>query len=227
MLDRNQTVADLVIDHSECASVFKRHRIDFCCRGDVSLEDACARAGVDATALIDELTEAIAAREGRRRRSDPRLMSTAALIDYIVEKHHAYLRRALPFVRELAQKVARVHGDREESLRRLDGIVAELGDSLLAHIDDEEEVLFPALTGEGEREHIERELATMNDEHFAVGLLLASLRDVTNDFSAPDWACNSYRTLFSELEELEGDVLEHVHLENHVLMPRFASRPRS
>ena len=30
-------------------------------------------------------------------------------------------------------------------------------------------------------------------------------------------------TLFAELEVLEGDVLTHVHLENHVLMPRFAA----
>jgi regulator of cell morphogenesis and NO signaling len=39
----------------------------------------------------------------------------------------------------------------------------------------------------------------------------------------PEWACTSYRTLLSELAALEGDVLRHVHLENHVLMPRFAA----
>jgi regulator of cell morphogenesis and NO signaling len=28
----------------------------------------------------------------------------------------------------------------------------------------------------------------------------------------------------SELEDLETDLLRHVHVENHVLMPRFAER---
>ena len=39
----------------------------------------------------------------------------------------------------------------------------------------------------------------------------------------PEWGCSSYRVLMSELEALEGDVLRHVHLENHVLMPRFVT----
>lgn len=50
------------------------------------------------------------------------------------------------------------------------------------------------------------------------------MRDAAEDYLIPDWACTSYRTLFAELERLEGDVLRHVHLENHVLMPRFAAR---
>ncbi len=39
----------------------------------------------------------------------------------------------------------------------------------------------------------------------------------------PEWACNSYRALFSELQALETDVLQHVHLENHALRPRFST----
>jgi hypothetical protein len=30
---------------------------------------------------------------------------------------------------------------------------------------------------------------------------------------ATDWACGSYRALYGELEALEGDILQHVHLE--------------
>ena len=55
-----------------------------------------------------------------------------------------------------------------------------------------------------------------------VGALLEQIRDVTEGFEMPGWACTSYRTLFSELEQMEGDIHRHVHLENHVLMPRFA-----
>jgi regulator of cell morphogenesis and NO signaling len=42
----------------------------------------------------------------------------------------------------------------------------------------------------------------------------------------PPWGCNSYRALFCELRTVDGDIREHVHLENNVLRPRFAaSRP--
>ena len=41
-------------------------------------------------------------------------------------------------------------------------------------------------------------------------------------FTLPDSACTSYRTLFAELVDLEADILRHVHVENHVLLQRFA-----
>ena len=55
-----------------------------------------------------------------------------------------------------------------------------------------------------------------------MGTLLARMRVLSDGFTTPEWGCRSYRILMGELETLEGDVLRHVHLENHVLMPRFA-----
>ena len=62
----------------------------------------------------------------------------------------------------------------------------------------------------------------MREEHLAVGAMLGRMRSLADDFTTPAWGCNSYRALMTELEALEADVLRHVHLENHVLMPRFA-----
>ena len=45
----------------------------------------------------------------------------------------------------------------------------------------------------------------------------------SDDFTLPEWACNSYRTLFAELKQVESDVFTHVHIENHVLRPRFVA----
>jgi regulator of cell morphogenesis and NO signaling len=144
-------------------------------------------------------------------------------VAHIVARHHVYLREALPFLQALAAKVARVHGDRDPRLREIDTIVRDLAGALLPHLDMEEETLFPALVRQGHGDAIvARELAAMREDHLAVGCLLERLRGAAGDYRAPAWACNSYRTLFAELERLEGDVLQHVHLENHVLMPRFA-----
>ena len=46
------------------------------------------------------------------------------------------------------------------------------------------------------------------------------MREVTNDYAAPDDACNSYRALYYELEQLEKDLHLHIHLENILLFPR-------
>jgi len=219
-LDLKQTVANLVLDHSETAAVFQRHRIDFCCHGDVTIAAAATAKGIAVEALAHELSEEIAARRGGARTVDPRELSTPRLIAYIISKHHEYLRQALPFVRGLAAKVSRVHREHNPKLQELDAAVAKLCDTLIAHIDDEEQVLFPALTAPTTA--ATGLLASMMSEHLAVAALLEAIRAATDNFMLPDWACNSYRTLFAELEQIERDTFAHVHVENHVLQPRFS-----
>jgi len=217
-LDPSKTVADVVLRHSECAEVFQRHRIDYCCRGDRSVAQAARERGVDVAVLMRQLDQAIAA---RRDAAAPNMqaLSTAALIEHIVDTHHAYLRKTLPFLRPLAMKVARVHGDRDPRLHALEDDLVELVETLLPHLDDEERTLFPALrAGVAAAPQL---LATMLDEHLAVGELLARIRTACDDYTVPSWACSSYRALFRELAALEQDIFTHVHLENHVLLPRF------
>ena len=77
-IDPQQTVANLVLDHSECAAVFQHHRIDFCCRGELTITEAAKSKGVELGALTQELSLAIADRRGDRA-LDPRELSTPRL----------------------------------------------------------------------------------------------------------------------------------------------------
>ena len=60
----------------------------------------------------------------------------------------------------------------------------------------------------------------MERDHDIAGELMREIRTLTNDFQAPDGACNSIRMLFHKLEEFEADLLQHIHLENNILFPR-------
>lgn len=223
MLDTQQSVASVVLAHSACANVLQRYRIDYCCRGELTLEAACLERGLALAPLLDELEEAIRTRAGEQG-VDPTTLSTPALLRLIVATHHDYLREALPFVERLAAKVLRVHGEHNPLLAELDVVVRALASTLVPHLDAEEQVVFPALLAEPpDPGVIWTELQVMQRDHLAVGALLERLRNATEDYAVPGWACNSYRTLFAELEVLERDVLRHVHLENHVLRPRFAA----
>lgn len=221
MIDLQTTVADMVLEHSECASVFQRHHIDFCCKGHITIEAAIGKAGVAPAALVQELTRAISDRNGDGDR-DFRAMTTSDLVAHIVSKHHTYLRQTLPFVQSLAAKVSRVHGEHDPALREIDRLVSELSDALLPHLDVEEETLFPALQADPiDRKLVDGELSSMQKEHLGVARLLERIRMTAKDFELPKWACRSYRALFAQLERIESDVFKHVHLENHVLLPRF------
>jgi regulator of cell morphogenesis and NO signaling len=211
------TVAAIVLDNPASARVFQRHRIDFCCAGAQTLESACARRGLDVSAVQAELEEAKHDRIGGSS-EDPRQLTTRALLARIVGKHHGYLRRVLPTVAPLAAKVARVHGDRQPKLPALAAAVQEIVDLLEPHLALEEEVLFPAMAHE---RGVGTMLEQMIDEHQAVARVLDRIFEASDGFQTPSWACASYRALAAELRALDADLREHVHLENHVLLPRF------
>jgi len=222
-LDRQATVARIVTDHPIAARVFQRRGIDYCCHGDVTVPQACAAAHLDPATVFAELEAALGRREAREE-ADPRSLSDASLIALIVERHHGYLRRALPYIAPIMAKVAKVHGPREAGLGRLEEVVRALTNNLVPHLDEEERVLFPTLLSRSpDPAAVKRDLARMNEEHLQVGGLLAQIRTLSDRFAIPEWGCNTYRVLMAELETLEGDILRHVHLENHVLAPRFGA----
>ncbi len=227
MLDRLATTAEIVLNHAECAEVLRRRGIDFCCRGGLPLHVAAKSRGVDIDDLLSELSStialssAIAAQRGEHG-SDPRRLSTQSLIEHIVAQHHEYTRRTLPSLAKLAKTVARMHGAYNPKLGALADAVDALGETLIPHLDDEELRLFPALLHDAGSAQLAKHFASMVSEHYAVAMLLELVRSSADDFVVPDWACQSYRNLFSELERLEIDVFRHAHLENHVLMPRFS-----
>ncbi len=221
-LDRNATIAQIVTEHAFAARVFQKHGLDYCCHGDVRLPEACRPKGLDPEAVFAEVEAALADGPGTPE-PDARALTTAGLVARIVDRHHGYLRRALPAIAPIAEKVARVHGPHDPRLREVHAVFGALSDALLPHLDEEEEVLFPALMSRRtDPALLSRELDKMLTEHLAVGDMLARLRKLTDDFTLPEWGCNTYRGLLTELDSLEADILEHVHLENHVLVPRFA-----
>jgi regulator of cell morphogenesis and NO signaling len=224
-IDHSSTVAQIVLHHPETAAVFQRHRIDYCCRGNVTVAQACAGLNEDPKALFAELERAVRERAVERTEESLLDLSTPALLARIVDRHHGYLRRVLPQITPLLAKVAAVHGEHNRKLEGLREEFAELREALEPHLDFEEEVLFPELASSkalsaAASEHLE----AMNQEHLDVGTKLARIRNLADDFTTPPWGCSSYRALMAALEDLEADVLKHVHLENHVLMPRFAGQ---
>ncbi len=224
-LDRTSTVAQIVTAHSSAARVFQKHGIDYCCRGNITVPVACRDRHLDPEALFAEL-EATLPADGLQRDGDPRELQTPALVARIVDRHHGYLRRALPDLAPIAAKVASVHGGKDARLLEVDTVFRELAAALLPHLDEEETVLFPALmTPRSDQGIVRRELERMLEDHLAVGDMLARLRALSDGYSIPEWGCTTYRVLMTELEALEADILRHVHLENHVLAPRFSGTP--
>jgi regulator of cell morphogenesis and NO signaling len=227
VFDRGEPVADLVLEHSAIAPVLRRHHLDFSSKGDLSLDQLCELSGLPVELVLSDLEQAVKQPNGYPV-TDPRAMSPAALMFHIVSRHHAYLRDVLGIAAGLTLKVERVHHGREAPLTRVREAVHELRALLEPHIEHEETVLFPALLENSfTAEELAREAAESKADHQRASALFSELRRLTQDYRPPAWACSSLRGLYHQLEGLEADTLEHVHLENYVLFPRLAAQRRA
>jgi len=215
---RNQTLTSIALTHPEAAPIFQAHGLDYCCRGDVSLDEACARRGLDAQTIAAEIEHATATHPRASSAVDACGLETAALVDYIREQHDLYLRAAIPFVPSLAARVAREYDARDPRLGQVRDTTIALRRSLERHLDKEEDDLFPAIR-DGRAPDTD-ELRAIRREHREIGAALDRLRTLTDGYRAPSWACPCYRTLLEWLYALEAHLMTEVHLEDHVLLRR-------
>jgi regulator of cell morphogenesis and NO signaling len=214
-IDPGSSLAALACDHAGASRVFHRHHLDFCCQGARTLADACRAARVPVDLVLAELRSQCAPVAST---CDWRELPRAQLITHIVEAFHADHRRELPRLCQLAEKVERVHAARPECPHGLAAHLHAMQQRLEEHMEKEEKVLFPLLVAGAD--HVAgtpiRCLTAEHDDHAAD---LRRVRELTHDNVPPPDACSTWRALYLGLTEFERRVMEHVHLENHVLFP--------
>jgi regulator of cell morphogenesis and NO signaling len=217
-----RTVGDLVTEDYRRAGVFKQFGIDFCCGGGISLEAACLKKGI----AVADVERALAVADSRTASLPDRAdaWDPDFLAAYIVNQHHSYVRESIPVLRAFTQKVARVHGGHQPRLVEIARLFEEVAVELEAHMVAEEQALFPRIralvNGESSDASLRDLIDHMEHDHDLAGRYLREIRRLTDDYTPPEGACNTYRATFVKLEEFEDDLHRHVHLENNVLFPK-------
>lgn len=210
------TLGDLARAPS-ATKVFLRHRLDFCCRGGRTLQEACTAAGLDPAAIVAELEQ-----EARRGTSETRWdeRTQVELADHIEAHYHAALRRDLPPLIEAARKVERVHQSKDAVPAGLADHLADFLAEMESHMTKEERVLFPMIRRGGRGEAVYMPVRVMETEHDGHRIALERIRVLTGDLQAPAHACATWRGLYAGLATLEAELMQHIHLENNILFAR-------
>jgi regulator of cell morphogenesis and NO signaling len=221
------TVGEVVARRPSLSRVFEEAGIDYCCGGKKTLQHVCGEKGFDPESFLATLEQS-ASEATTETFVDAAAMSLTELADHIEQTHHAYLRREFRRLDGLTEKVASVHGQHDSRLHRVRETCLALADELCSHMMKEEQILFPLIrrleaTGTPLASHcgsIANPIRQMESEHRDAGAALQSLRELTDDYTPPDWACNTYRALLDALAWFEHDMHQHIHKEDNVLFPR-------
>lgn len=236
-MNQDATVSEIAVGSLAAVRVFEKLGIDYCCGGKRPLADVCREKGYDLESVQRDLESALNVSAGPARdwNSEP----LQDLIDHIVSTHHEYLRREFGPLSERLAKVYRVYNQRYgPTLTGLPEVFAALREELEMHLRKEEMILFPTIAAyESARQNgaplprapfgtVNNPIQMMEAEHDSAGEALAAIRQITGNYTIPEYACVTYRSLMVGLKELEEDLHMHIHLENNILFPRAAELER-
>ncbi|HKW75149.1 MAG TPA: iron-sulfur cluster repair di-iron protein [Terriglobales bacterium] len=232
-LEPTATVREFATSIPNATRLFEQLGIDYCCGGNRSLNDACARAGLPLATVLHRLEEG---ESDQKQRSSAAPEVTAAgltaLIDHIVTRHHGYVKQEIPRLQQLLKKVVAVHGNGHPELLVIQQNFRTLSAEMTKHMMKEENVVFPYIVymeeavqhGKALRQPafgtIAKPIQMMELEHESSGDALKRMREASAGYAPPENACFSYRTLYAALIEFEADMHQHIHLENNILFPR-------
>ncbi len=225
-----QTVREIALEQPSSIRVFEQFGIDYCCGGRKPLAEACAARNL-------EIDSVIAALEGAEKKPGTEVENWAeksleSLSSHIVAKHHAYVKRELPRLAQLADKVVNRHGSTRPELPVITAALMQLDKELTQHLAKEEAVLFPYIAALEQSVSIgtpkprscfgtvANPIAMMTQEHDAAGSLIAEIHRLSGNFTTPEDACPTFHAFYDGLREFEQDLHQHIHLENNILFPR-------
>ncbi len=225
-----ETVREIALSQPSSMRVFEQFGIDYCCGGQKPLAVACNEQDVEVGAVLAALANA--ASQPTPEQTDWNKASLEELVYHILAQHHEYVKKELPRLDTLAQKVVAKHGPNHPELPEIQSALQKLDQELTQHLAKEEMVLFPyivnlehSLAGRGAKPQscfgtITNPIRMMTQEHDGAGELLAEIRQLSSHYTPPQDACSTYHAWYTGLKEFEQDLHQHIHLENNILFPR-------
>nr|AWJ66171.1 nitric oxide-dependent regulator DnrN or NorA [uncultured bacterium] len=227
-----KNIGEIVAEDYRTAQVFKNHKIDFCCRGNRSIEEVADKNKLDAGLLLKEIEDV--QDQTKSDNLDFKSWPLDLLADYIEKKHHRYVEERIPVLKQYLNKLCQVHGERHPELFVITEHFNASAGELAMHMKKEELIVFPAIRkmvqvkgtgGQMDPLHfgtIQNPIHVMMQEHDNEGERFRQIEALSNSYTPPADACTTFNVTFSLLKEFEDDLHNHIHLENNILFPKAA-----
>ena len=228
------SMAEVALTFPQALEILKKYDLDFCCGGKKPFRDVCEKSGVNAEKVWQEIIQA-KGMHGADNRMNFNSWDLGLVIDFILQHHHQYVRYSIPQITQLLDKVCSVHGNDSPFLFSIREDFHALADELMAHMPKEEQILFPAIRKivaelrahqdvSLAQSRLEVAISVMEREHEAAGDLIKSIRELTERYTPPSYACPTFKMTYQMLKQFDDDLMQHIHVENNVLFPKAVNK---
>lgn len=226
----NKTIGAFVAEDFRTAAVFSKYKIDFCCKGNRTIDEVCDKQEIDPKVLLKKIQQALSADD--RTTINFNSWPLDLLADYIEKTHHRYVEEKTTIIMQFLNKLCSVHGGNHPELFKINTLFSECAGELAQHMKKEELILFPfvkKMVNTKETEGalaqpafgtVSNPIAMMMHEHDTEGERFREIASLTNDYTVPADGCTTYRVTFAMLKEFEENLHTHIHLENNILFPK-------
>lgn len=223
------TIGEYVAKDFRTAAVFSKYKIDFCCKGNRTIEEACEKKDIDSDQLMDQINTVLATKNDSV--IDFKTWPLDLLADYIEKTHHRYVEEKTQILLPFLDKLCKVHGANHPELFEINELFIGCAGELAQHMKKEELMLFPFIKKMAKASLIEEPIAKpqfgtvknpiamMMEEHEAEGDRFVKIAALTNNYTPPADGCSTFRVTYAMLADFEQDLHKHIHLENNILFP--------
>jgi regulator of cell morphogenesis and NO signaling len=227
---KKETIGSFVAKDFRTAAVFTKYQIDFCCKGNRTINEVCEKQNINADILIQNVFDVLQSEDNNT--IDFNSWPLDLLVDYIEKTHHRYVEEKSVILMQFLNKLCSVHGANHQELFKINELFTECVRELSQHMKKEELMLFPfikrmvktkesdGLLSQPSFGTVSNPIAMMMQEHDNEGERFREIATLTNNYTAPSDGCTTYKVTFAMLKEFEQDLHKHIHLENNILFPK-------
>ena len=227
-IDERKSVGQIAATQPELIPLFESAGIDYYCRGNRTLREACELVGLD----LSDIASAAAGVKNEPGLAPWMIAPLTDLTNHLISHHHARTREILPRIRKAAAAVSEKYKATHPEVKRIALLFNSIADEMLGHLDGEEQMIFPqveALEKAAEDNRppekpyiggLSHRILVEYHEHDVVAEKVRKMREISSNYRVPDGAGADLADFYGALLQFEADLHQHMHLENNVLYPR-------
>ena len=218
-------IADIVNTDYRTADVFRKHNIDFCCGGKMSLTKVCEVRGLPESGILRELQKLPGGFQNAEQ------WPVDFMIAYLINIHHMYFKDNFPVALDYINRFISGHIKKYPEMERLPSLTNDLFNKLNSLLGYEKNILFPSIAKSSytcdNKDNRKKFSGGLNEfraedvEQYQLPIreLIIQIERLSNNFLLPGNACTTQKVMLQKLHELITYIRRHLYLEKKILIP--------